>query len=202
VLLASGAACAQISGLSELDFDICTDCGASDGGAAQASDGGAAEASVGSQGPPDPAVYGFETGTQDWTASGGVRSLTTSTAHAFAGTHALAVTFAGTADDASTPNQEAYVLGPSASAGQVITFHVWCERDAAVTVIQPYVLEGKDAGWTWTGNRQELTPLKTDAWSTLAVTVPAAAGPLHALGVQFTVGAVSTGACYVDSVDW
>ena len=65
------------------------------------------------------------------------------------------------------------------------------------------MLQGASGGWTWTGNWQAIGSLKTGAWNTLAVTVPAnAATPLFQLGVDVTTNASWSGSVFVDSVGW
>jgi hypothetical protein len=84
----------------------------------------------------------------------------------------------------------------------VVTFHVWIPSGSALASIQPFVLQGASGNWTWTGNWQAASSLKTNAWNTLQVTVPANAAPLFQLGVQVATGASWTGTIYVDSVSW
>ena len=104
----------------------------------------------------------------------------------------------GAAGDAS-----AFVSSPSTPAGKVITFHVWVPGGSAISAIQPFVLQGAAGGWAWTGNWQPIGSLKTNAWNTLALTVPSnAATPLFELGVDVTTNAAWSGTVYVDSVGW
>jgi len=146
---------------------------------------------------PDTAQYNFETGTQSWASSGGpITGISSATTQAFAGTHSLAVSFNSTT--ASAPL--VYVSAPSTAAGKVVTFHVWIPSGSAITSMQVYVQAGNR---TWTTNWQPIGNLKTNAWNTLAVTVPSnAVTPLGALGVQFGISGAWTGTCYVDSVSW
>jgi len=148
----------------------------------------------------DPAQYNFEAGTQGWASSGGmIAGVSSSTAQAFAGTHSLAVQFAGSGAD----TQIVFVSAPPTPAGKTVTFHVWIPPGSAVTAVQPYVQQGAAGGWLWTGDWQPASSLTPGAWNTLTVTVPAnAATPLYQLGVQFFTNAPWSGTCYVDSVGW
>ncbi len=84
-----------------------------------------------------------------------------------------------------------------------MTFHVWIPSGAAVSAIQPYVLQDATGNWTWTGNWQAIGSLHTGAWNTLTVTVPSnAVIPLAQLGVAITTDATWTGTLYIDSVSW
>ena len=148
----------------------------------------------------DPAQYNFESGTQSWTDSGGmITGVSSSTANDYQGTHSLAVTFNATKSD----TQQAYVSSPSTPAGKTVTYHVWIPSGSKITALQPYVQQGASGGWTWTGNYQAISSLKTNAWNTLTVTVPSnAVTPLYQMGVQFFTNAAWTGTCYIDSISW
>ena len=124
--------------------------------------------------------------------------VSSATAQKFAGTHALAVAVSGAAGDAS-----AFVSSPATPAGKTVTFHVWVPSGSAISAIQPFALQGAAGGWTWTGNWQAIGSLKTNAWNTLALTVPSnAATPLFELGVDVTTNAAWSGTVYVDSISW
>ena len=110
---------------------------------------------------------------------------------------ALAVTVNGAAGDAS-----ATVASPSTPAGKIVTFHVWVPSGSAISAIQPFVLQGASGNWTWTGNWQAIGSLKTNAWNTLTVAVPANASALFELGVDVTTSSTWSGTIYVDSVSW
>ncbi|HZT41147.1 MAG TPA: hypothetical protein VFA07_03115 [Chthonomonadaceae bacterium] len=148
----------------------------------------------------DSAQYNFESGTQGWTVSGGMLTgVNTATSPVYAGAQSLAVNFNGSKSD----TQQAYVGSPSTPAGKTVTFHVWIPSGSAITAVQPYVQQGASGGWTWTGNYQAISNLKTNAWNTITVTVPSnAVTPLYQLGVQFFTNAAWKGACYVDSISW
>ncbi len=154
----------------------------------------------GTPAPVEAATYGFETGTQGWQGSGGMISgVSTALLPTFAGTKSLAVSFSGTAAD----GQQVFVNAPAVPAGKTITFHVWIPTDSGITAIQPYALQGSSGGWAWSGSYQPIAALKTGAWNTLTMTVPAnAAVPLYQMGVQFFTSSAWTGTCYVDSVGW
>ncbi|MFL5305655.1 MAG: hypothetical protein ACJ8F1_10590 [Polyangia bacterium] len=125
-------------------------------------------------------------------------SVSASTAEHFAGARALAVYVSGAAGTAN-----ASVSSPTTPAGKVVTFHVWIPSGAAVSAIQPYVLEGATGNWTWTGNWQAIGSLHSGEWNTLTVTVPTnAVTPLDQLGVAITTDATWTGTLYIDSVSW
>lgn len=148
----------------------------------------------------DAAQYNFESGTQGWASSGGMISgVSSSTAKAFAGTHALAVAFNGAGSDTQTVS----VAAPSTPAGKVVTFHIWVPVGSKISAVQPFVQQGSGGGYTWTGNYQPISSLTAGAWNTLTVTVPAnAVTPLASLGVQFFTSAAWSGTCYVDTVGW
>jgi hypothetical protein len=142
--------------------------------------------------------YGFESGAQGWVSSGGmIAGVSPSTAQAFAGAASLAVRFNGSG------TQQVYVPAPATPAGTTITLHLWIPAGSALSWVQPYVQQGSSGGWSWTGNWQPVSNLKTNAWNTLTVAVPGnAATPLHQLGVQFSAGTAWSGTAYVDSVGW
>jgi hypothetical protein len=174
---------------------------APDAGTGADASSGAPDAGTGadaSSGAPDTAQYGFESGAQGWAPTGGmIQSAAASPAQAFAGTSSLAVRIAGSG------TQQVYVSSPAAPAGATVTFHVWVPSGSGLSWIQPYVQQGAAGSWTWTGDWQSITSLRTDAWNTLAVTVPGnAATPLYQLGVQFSASASWSGTVYVDSVGW
>jgi hypothetical protein len=149
----------------------------------------------------DGSRYGFETSTDGWTRASGttITAIASSTANVFAGTHSLAVTFAGSA----AGNQRVYASNPSVAAGQTITFHVWVPTGSRITSVQPYVLQGSTGGWTWTGNWQSISSMAAGSWKTLTVTVPATAKtPLAEVGVEFTTNGAWSGLVYVDAVTW
>lgn len=145
----------------------------------------------------DSAQYNFESGTQSWASSGGmIGTISSSTTQAFTGTHSLAVPITST----GSGSQLVYISAPSTAAGKTITFHVWIPSGSAISAMQVYIQAGNGA---WTGNWHPIGNLKTNAWNTLAVTVPSnAVTPLGALGVQFGTSGSWTGTCYVDSVSW
>jgi hypothetical protein len=177
-----------------------TGTGGTTGAAGKAGTGGTTGAGGGTGGSvaTDGAQYNFEGGTQSWAASGApLTGIASSAVHAFAGAHGLAVTINGAAGDAS-----ATVASPSTPAGKVITFHVWVPSGSAVSAVQPFVLQGASGNWTWTGNWQPIASLKTNAWNTLTVTVPANATSLFELGVDVTTNATWSGIVYVDSISW
>src|ERR1035441_130709 len=144
---------------------------------------------------PDPAQFNFETDPQRWAASGSqIAGVATSTAQHFAGRQSLAVNFNGTAAGSSSVS----VGDVAVTAGTTITFHVWIPSDSQITTLQPSL---QDYNWAWTsswyGN------LTANAWNTITLTVPPAAGtPFQQLGIQFTTSAAWSGTCYIDSVAW
>jgi hypothetical protein len=147
----------------------------------------------------DPAEYGFETSTQGWTGGGGVSSVTSSSAEAFAGAHSLAVTLDETAAGTAT----VAVSSPATPAEATVTFHVFIPSGTTVSSVQPFVQQGAQGSWSWTGNWQAMTSLETGAWNTIAVSVPAGAvTPLYELGVQIATSGASTSTVYVDTVTW
>lgn len=146
----------------------------------------------------DAAQYGFEDGTQKWAGTGGVLGTpASSNARAFAGLRSLAVPFTGTSGKAL-----ARVMAPPVTAGKTVTFRLWVPTGSKITGVQPYVLEGAAGGWRWTGAYRALSQLTAGAWNTVTLTVPATAGALDSLGVEFTTTGGWTGSAYVDSVRW
>jgi len=167
-------------------------------GTTGAGGGGGTTGAGGSAGAPaDGAQHNFEAGAQGWAISGApLTGAASSTARAFAGTHALAVSVAGngTAQVAAT--------APLPGPGKVVTFHVWIPSGSGLASLQPFVLQGASGNWTWTGNWRAASSLTANAWNTIQVTVPAAAAPLSQLGVQVATSTTWTGTVYVDSVSW
>jgi hypothetical protein len=143
--------------------------------------------------------YDFESATQGWISGGApIKSVSTSATQHFSGLRSLAVSFTGTA----AGQQSVYVANPATAAGKLVTFHVWIPAWSKISAVQPYALQGASGGWAWSGNWQAIGSLKTGAWNTLTVQLPANATALAQLGVQFTTSAAWTGTAYVDSVAW
>ena len=143
--------------------------------------------------------YGFETSTQGWSGDSGVSKVSVSAAQEFAGGHSLAVTLnetnAGTATVA--------VSSPATPAGATVTFHVFIPSGTTVSAVQPFAAQGAQGSWAWTGNWQATSSLKTGAWNTITVVVPAnAITPLYQLGVQIQTSGASKSTVYIDSVAW
>jgi Mannanase, galactose-binding domain-like len=146
--------------------------------------------------PADTARYNFETSAQGWVAAGTGVTVASSTDRAFSGTHSLKVSFS------NASSGYAKLASPPTPAGATVTFRVWIPSGTVVASIQPYVLQGANGGWAWTGNWQPLANLHAGAWYTTTVQVPANASALAELGVQFSLNGSQTGALYVDSVNW
>jgi hypothetical protein len=147
--------------------------------------------------PADGAQHNFEAGTQGWATSGApLTGAASSTARAFAGTHALAVSVGGNG------TAQVATSSPLPGAAKVVTFHVWIPSGSGLASLQPFVLQGASGNWTWTGNWRAASSLTANAWNTIQVTVPANAAPLFQLGVQVATSSSWTGTLYVDSVSW
>jgi hypothetical protein len=144
----------------------------------------------------DATDYNFEADTQGWTGSAPVAGVSRSTSQKFAGASSLAVRINGSGSGLVS------VANPAAKASQTVTFHVYLPSGAAISSIQPYVLQGAAGGWRWTGNWQPVSALKTGAWNTLTVQIPADAALLSSLGVQFTTNGAFNGTVYIDSVNF
>jgi len=144
----------------------------------------------------DTSQYGFEGGTQAWTATGSVASFTSASNRPFSGASSLEINLSGTG------TATVKVASPSAGAGKSITFHVWIPTGSVVSAVQPYVTQGAAGGWLWTGNWQSAANLLAGSWNTLVVQVPANASPLYELGVQFSLNGSASGTAYVDSIAW
>jgi hypothetical protein len=168
--------------------------GGTDAGTRDAGTGGADGGTGGT-----PRGYGFESGTEQWTASGApLRAVSSSTAQAYVGTRSLAVTFSGTAGTGS-----AVVGTASVPRGATVTFRVWIPSGSRITAIQPFALEGATAGWRYTGKWTGIASLRTNAWNTVTVTLPTASTtPLHQLGVELTTSGSWTGTIYLDGISW
>jgi hypothetical protein len=147
----------------------------------------------------DPAQYGFESGAQGWSTSGGaLTSVASSNDRAFAGSRSLKLDWNGGAGA-----QRALVRTPATPAGATVTFRVYLPAGAAIASLQPYVLQGSAGGWAWTGAWRGASSLASGQWNTITVQVPTAAKtPLAELGVELTTSASWTGAVYVDSIAW
>ncbi len=147
----------------------------------------------------DPAEYGFETSTQGWTGGSGVSSVSSSSAEAFEGTHSLAVKL----DETAAGTVAVAVSSPATPPGATVTFHVFIPSGTTVSSVQPFAEQGAQGNWAWAGNWQATTSLKTGAWNTITLPIPAGAvTPLYELGVQIATSGASTSTVYVDSVTW
>lgn len=146
----------------------------------------------------DSARYGFESGTQGWTRSGGmITGVASSTTSVFAGTRSLAATFNGAAG-----TQSVRVSSPGTPRSATVTYRVWVPSGSRITAVQPYVLQGAAGNWAWTGSWRPISALTTNAWNTFTVKVPANAAAIAELGVSFTTNATWSGTAFVDSVTW
>ncbi|WP_164002329.1 hypothetical protein [Pyxidicoccus caerfyrddinensis] len=143
--------------------------------------------------------YGFESGTEQWAASGGqLKPVSSSTARAYAGTRSLAVPFSGTSGTGV-----AVVTNASVPRGATVTFRVWIPSGSRITAIQPFALEGAAGGWRYTGKWTGISSLQANAWNTVTVTLPSASTtPLFQLGVEFTTSGSWTGTAYLDGISW
>ena len=143
----------------------------------------------------DAAQYHFETDTQGWSSTAEpIIVVSTSTARAFAGRQALAVGFS------SEGFASVAVMQPPVPAGRTVTFHVYLPADTHLDWIQPFVLEGLEGNWRWSGNWQPVAGLLSGAWNTLTVDVPVDATSLWSMGVEFHASQPNTGTAYIDSV--
>jgi hypothetical protein len=144
--------------------------------------------------------YNFERFVQRWMGNGApITGVAMSTAEAFAGCESLAITFNGPAGT----TQALVMNGPLPPAGALVTFHVWIPTGSALTSVQPFVQEGADAGFTFTGTFTPIANLTAGAWNTITVQVPRnAQTPLRELGVEFVTNATWMGTVYVDSIGW
>jgi PA14 domain len=146
----------------------------------------------------DTAPYNFETSAQGWLSTGpGVSSVAATTERAFAGSGALKVTLGATGDG------YVKVTSPTVAPGATVTFRVWVPASAALSAVQPYVLQGASGAWTWTGSWRSASSLQAGSFNALSVTVPANAAPLAELGLVFSLsGSAAGAAAYVDSVTY
>jgi len=145
----------------------------------------------------DPTVYHFEDSVQGWASAGApVINVARSTTRKFAGVSSLAVQIKGSGSSAVA------VSNPSAKAGQIVTFHVFVPTGSGIAWMQPYVLQGADGNWAWTGSWQTGVSLRAGAWNTWTVQVPGNAKALYSLGVQFGTNGNFAGSLFVDSVSY
>jgi hypothetical protein len=146
----------------------------------------------------DSSRYNFESGTQGFLSSGGlITGVATSAAQAFAGSRSLAISIAGSG------TQYVYVNTPATGAGATVTFRVFIPAGIALSSIQPFVLQGAAGGWAWTGAFTPASQLRTGAWNTVTLTVPAnAALPLSRLGVELSATTSVSGTVYIDAINW
>jgi len=167
------------------------------GGTAGTGGTGATGGTGGTTPPADGAQYNFESSGQGWAISGApLTGAASSTARAFAGTHALAVSVGGNG------TAQVAASSPLPGPGKVVTFHVWIPSGSGLASLQPFVLQGASGNWTWTGTWRAASSLTANAWNTIQVTVPANAAPLFQLGVQVATSTSWTGTVYVDTISW
>ena len=103
----------------------------------------------------------------------------------------------------SAGTQLVQVPTPSAPAGSVVTFRIYVPSGSKLTSVQPYVLQGSNGGWAFTGTWRSIGSLSADAWNEISVTVPSnAATPLNQLGVELKTGSGWNGSVSVDAVSW
>ncbi|MDY7230370.1 hypothetical protein [Hyalangium rubrum] len=148
----------------------------------------------------DPAPFHFENGTQGWTRWGAtITGISSSSARAWAGSRSLAVSMAGAVNGLA----KVYVPGASVPRGRTVSFRVWVPAGSRVTALQPYVQQGAGGGWRYTGTWISAATLRTGAWNTVSVQVPAnAVLPLQELGLELSTNGSWTGTVHVDSVSW
>jgi len=147
----------------------------------------------------DPAQYSFEAGAQGWSSSGGmISAVAASAAQHYAGAQSLQLSFTG----AGAQTQSIKVANTQSLAGKTVSFKIFIPVGSKISWVQPYVLQGAAGNWAWTGNWQGIASLKTNAWNTITVAVPANAAALSELGVQIATSAAWTGKSYLDSVSW
>lgn len=146
-----------------------------------------------------PTGYDFESGIQGWTRYQAATSVFSATAVKYQGTRSLGVTLSKAS--ASNPGYVMVRPDTTLTAGKTVTFQVYLQSTRTNVVAKAYV---QDATWAWVATGAQIT-LKPNAWTQLAVTVPASAQfPLNNIGVQFltTGGAAYSGNAYVDDVRW
>jgi hypothetical protein len=141
--------------------------------------------------------YDFESNTQGWVRSGApISSVARATTPVYSGSGSLRVNISGSGS--------AYVsvANPTVAAGKTVTFHVYVPSNTKLSFVQPFVMQGANGGWTWTGNYQAASAIKLGAWNTWAVQVPANASALASLGVQIGTSGSASGSVYVDKVTY
>lgn len=141
--------------------------------------------------------YDFESGSEGWNRSGPpITRVTVSGAQVVSGRESLALDV----DGAGTALVS--VSNPAVRPGATVTFHVFVPAGAQLTFVQPYVQQGADANWLWTGNWQPLSALRTNAWNKLTVVAPRNARAFAVLGVQLGVKDTWRGRVYVDAISF
>ncbi|QSQ26398.1 carbohydrate binding domain-containing protein [Pyxidicoccus parkwayensis] len=174
--------------------------GGTDAGTRDAGTGGTDAGTGGTDGgTPTTRGYGFESGTEQWAASGApVKAVSSSTARAYSGTRSLAVPFSGTSGTGM-----AVVSSAAVPNGATVTFRVWIPSGSSITSIQPFTLEGAAGGWRYTGKWTGIANLQANAWNTVTVKMPTGSTtPLYQLGVEFTTSGSWTGTAYLDGITW
>ena len=163
-------------------------------------DAGAVAVDAGPVAPPAAGqTYDFETGTDGFSSRGAVSAgVSSSTAQAFAGTHALAVQI----NSGSAGKVQIAVTNPAVPAGATLTFQLWLPAAAQVTSVQVFAQETQVNNWRWNAQWRSASVLTRGAWNTLSFTMPAGSGAVQSLGVELELtGAVNTTA-YVDATGW
>jgi len=143
----------------------------------------------------DTAQFNFESGTHGFVGTGGL-TLSSSADRAYAGAKSLKVALS-----VGSGSHYAKLANPAnLTAGKTVTFRVWVPANAAISAIQPYVM---DNNWAWTGNYQPYANLSKGAWNTITVTIPSnAVNPMKEIGVQVQTSGSYSGSVYVDSISW
>jgi hypothetical protein len=143
--------------------------------------------------------YGFESGTEGWSATGApLKTATSTTTRPQSGTRSLAIPFSGTAGTGVVSVMTATV--PQAG---VVTMRLWVPAGSKLTAVQPFALEGATSNWRYTGKWTAASSLQTGAWNTLTIPLPSdSTTPLYQLGVELITNAGWTGTVHLDSVAW
>lgn len=144
-------------------------------------------------------AYSFETGADGWAAHGAqITSLSSSTAYARAGTHALQIGF--TSLTGSTYPYLAVAPGQPPAGMHTLSLAIYVPAGMGSVLARPFSM---DQTYRWVGDDDYIA--LAPGWNIVTHTLPAGyAAPLRQIGVQFMArpGATLTGSLYLDAVGW
>ncbi len=143
--------------------------------------------------------YSFEDGgTDGWTSSGHVTSLSNSTtASGEDGTHALKTVFYSSSNSDLPYVSVAPTKGPV--SGQTLTAYVYVPAGTSTTIQAKLFVQ--DSTGTW--HQENIKTLVTTYWNYLSYTIPTFSGSASRIGIQFYESPNNTSTTvYIDAVNW